>query len=646
MSASTKPVVLVVDDNGATRYSTGRFLRAAGFEVKEAATGTDALEIAKDEVDAIVLDVNLPDVDGFEVCRRLRARPESLRTPIIHLSATFVGADDQVHGLDVGADGYLTHPVEPPVLVATVNAFLRARSAEDEMRRSEAKFRAVFDQAANGIALMTDDFTFLEANPAMCAMLGRTHQELIGKPVKSFVVHPAKSDRFEAVDELRAIGAWKGTRQLARADGVVVDSEWSVSVHSVPNVWLAIVTDVSERVAAEAERDRLLASERAARSEAERASRLKDEFLATVSHELRSPLNAILGWTQLLQQFGQSDKVSHARGIEAIDRSARVQVKLIGDLLDVSRITSGKLRLDIGPVDIGAVVQNALENVVDTARAKAITIEQKQDTPLPTLPGDAARLQQVFTNLLANAVKFTPDGGRVVVRFDAEDAHLRVTVTDTGQGIRAEFLPHIFDSFRQEDGGHSRPYAGLGLGLSIVKKLVEMHGGTITAESAGKDRGAQFSVRLPVSADGESFVRTTDPLPQSDLSSLRGLRVLVVDDDADARMIVRRSLAEHGVDVSEAASMDEALAAMQLHHPEVMVSDIGMPINDGYKLIRTLRERGIDAATLPAIALTAFIQPDDRAEASASGFQAHLPKPVDLEALKIAIARLRPSNPL
>jgi PAS domain S-box-containing protein len=237
------------------------------------------------------------------------------------------------------------------------------------MRRSEAKFRAVFDHAANGIALMTDDFTFLEANPAMCAMLGRTHQELIGKPIKSFVVHPPKSDRFEAVDELRAIGAWKGTRQLARADGVVVDSEWSVSVHSVPNVWLAVVTDVSERVAAEAERDRLLASERAARSEAERASRLKDEFLATVSHELRSPLNAILGWTQLLQQFGQSDKVSHARGIEAIDRSARVQVKLIGDLLDVSRITSGKLRLEIGPVDIGTVVQNALENVVD-ARAR------------------------------------------------------------------------------------------------------------------------------------------------------------------------------------------------------------------------------------------------------------------------------------
>jgi len=228
--ASDKPVVLVVDDNGATRYSTGRFLRGAGFEVKEAATGTEALEIAKDNVDAIVLDVNLPDVDGFEVCRRLRARPESLRTPIIHLSATFVGADDQVHGLDVGADGYLTHPVEPPVLVATVNAFLRARSAEDEMRRSEAKFRAVFDHAANGIALMSDDFTFLEANPAMCAMLGRAHEELIGKPIMGFLVRPGKPDRFEAVDELRATGAWKGTRQLSRADGGVVDSEWSVSV--------------------------------------------------------------------------------------------------------------------------------------------------------------------------------------------------------------------------------------------------------------------------------------------------------------------------------------------------------------------------------------------------------------------------------
>ena len=645
MPVDAKPIVLVVDDNNATRYSTGRFLRAAGFEVKEAATGTDALEIAKEDVDAIVLDVNLPDVDGFEVCRRLRAWPDTARTPIIHLSATFVGADDQVHGLDVGADGYLTHPVEPPVLVATVNAFLRARSAEDLMRRSEAKFRSVFDHAANGIALMNDDFNFLEANPAMCAMLGRTHDDLIGKPIRSFLADAERLERFEAVDELRAAGAWTGTRRLTRADGVVIDTEWSVSMHSGPAVWLAVVTDISERVAAEKERDRLLASERAARTEAERASRLKDEFLATVSHELRTPLNAILGWTQLLRHFEPTDKASHTRGIDAIDRNARVQVQLIGDLLDVSRITSGKLRLDIAPVDVGAVVQTALENIVESARVKSITIEQKQEAPLPVLTGDAARLQQVFTNLFTNAVKFTPEGGRITVRLKPEETHLVVTVSDTGEGISPDFLPHIFDSFRQEAGGISRPHSGLGLGLAIVKRLVEMHGGTITAASGGKDEGAEFAVRLPLSAADDPAGLARVASRESDVALLRGLRVLIVDDDPDARMIVRRSLADCGVTVTEAASMEEALAAVQAHEPEVMISDIGMPVNDGYKLIRTLRERGIDAVALPAIALTAFDQPSDRREVTASGFQAHLSKPVDLEALMHEIARLRPAAP-
>ena len=322
-----------------------------------------------------MLDVNLPDIDGFEVCRRLRAAPLTARTPVIHLSATFVNDVDKVQGLDAGADGYITHPVEPPVLVATVNAFLRARRAEDALRESEAKFKAVFEQALNGIALLSHDMIFLEVNPAMCATFGRDRANVIGKHISAFNAGGTEHRVEEITAALAATGAWRGTLPVLHADGRHVELDWSVSIHSGPGIRLAITTDVTERREIEAERERLLASETAARAEAERANQVKDDFLAALSHELRTPLNAIVGWSQLLKQRvagGDADVVS---GVNAIERNARVQAQLIADLLDVSRVASGKLQIERQWFDPAEEVAAAIENVQPAARARDIAID-------------------------------------------------------------------------------------------------------------------------------------------------------------------------------------------------------------------------------------------------------------------------------
>jgi PAS domain S-box-containing protein len=403
---------------------------------------------------------------------------------------------------------------------------------------------------------------------------------------------------------------------------------------------VGIALDVTEvRTFAEVNRQ-LLESERVARAEAEAASRIKDEFLATLSHELRTPLSAILGWAQILGHGGNSAE-EVAEGLAVIEQNARVQGQIIEDLLDMSRIVSGKVRLDVRPIDVAAVVMAAVETVLPAANAKGVRIEPSLVYGI-SATGDANRLQQVFWNLLANAVKFTPHGGRVEVRMEYGPSHVAVNVCDTGAGIPPEFLPYVFDRFRQADASTTRQHGGLGLGLAIVKSLTESHGGSVKVSSAGRGLGTTFTVTLPLlaapsldSVVERRRVERAAPVMEGACASLDGVRVLIVDDDAEARRLLSRFLEECNAHVATVSSASEALEAITSASYDVLVSDVGMPGEDGHALVRKVRTQGLD---LPAVAVSAYARPEDRAMSLDAGFNVHLVKPVDPAALIAAVA--------
>jgi signal transduction histidine kinase len=392
--------------------------------------------------------------------------------------------------------------------------------------------------------------------------------------------------------------------------------------------------------------DDLRQAERGAREEAERAARSRDEFVATVSHELRTPLNAVLGWARLLR-LGNLDPAAAVRAVETIERSATLQAKLVDDILDVSRILRGGLRLDVRPVELAPLVEAAADAVRPAAAARHISLVVLLRPGAGRVSGDPVRLQQVAWSLLSNAVKFSPAGGRIEVRLDRAGDDLELQVTDQGTGIDPAFLPHLFELFRQADSSSTRAYGGLGLGLAMVRHLVEAHGGTVRAESSGRGRGSTFTVRLPALPAG----RTAAGQPLADVPSgpegpwplarLSRLRVLVVDDDPDSREVVREVLEQAGATVAVAASSREALAAIAQEPPDVLLSDLGMPEEDGYQLLRSVRALAKDAGgSVPAAALTAYTQAEDRLAAQDAGFQGYLAKPIDPAELTAAVARL------
>lgn len=397
---------------------------------------------------------------------------------------------------------------------------------------------------------------------------------------------------------------------------------------------------------AAAEREQLLESERAARGLAERMSSLKDDFLATLSHELRTPLSSILGWVQILRR--RADKPDDVRnGLDVIERNSRVQNRLIEDLLDMNRIASGKVRLDIQPVQPITFIEAALETLMPAADAKELRIERILDPSAGPVQGDPGRLQQVMGNLLANAIKFTPKGGRIQVMLERVNSHVEITVSDSGIGIKPEFLPQVFERFRQADGSTTRQFGGLGLGLSIVKSLVELHGGSVRAHSAGEGRGASFHVHLPVplvnayaaGADRAHPQSVPETALQGDLPDLSGLTVLVVDDTADGRELVKRMLEECGATVLAAGGAVEGLCLVEAHRPDVLVSDIGMPEVDGFEFLRRVRALGQErGGGVPAVALTAFARAQDRIQALRAGFLVHLAKPVEAPELLAVVA--------
>jgi signal transduction histidine kinase len=435
---------------------------------------------------------------------------------------------------------------------------------------------------------------------------------------------------------------------LAMAGAATISAWTSVRLAAMDSVRLQAE---AARSSAEAERTRLLEREQAARADLERANRAKDEFIATVSHELRTPISAVLGWARLLRT-GKLDAAASGRAVEVIERSAAAQAQLVDDLLDVSRVERGELRLYVRPVDLLAVVEAAVEAVRPAASARGTTIAVELDASAGPVVGDPARLQQVTWNLLSNAIKFTPHGGRVEVSLSRRGDHAALSVKDDGIGIDPAFLPHVFERFRQADSSRTRAFGGLGLGLAIVRHLVEAHGGTVEAHSEGTGKGASFTVQLPIgtrSSQPAPHVRAVEAIPAPAgraLVGLSGLDVLVVDDDPDSLELVREALAQAGAAVRGARSAKEALEALGEAVPSALLSDIAMPDEDGYALIRRIRslapERG---GKVPAAALTAFAFPEDKEQALRAGFDDFLAKPIAPWELVEAVAKLAGRTP-
>jgi len=555
-----------------------------------------------------------------------------------------------------------THPLSPVSEIhamadALLNAGFQRAEGERTLRDREQRLSAIVDRTIAGIAQVDLEGRFTLANNRLCEMVGRPREEVLVSRLDQFISPEDSPEGRRLLTDITESGRSQ-TREvrLLRPDGTTVwasVSVSSISANGQPAFAIVVALDITDRKRAEAERSELLERERRARADAERANRAKDEFLATLSHELRTPLNALRLWAGVLRQR-PLDQDTLARGIDTIDRNAALQAQLIDDLLDISRIASGKLRLELGPIELQAVIESAVETVRATAEGKHLTLARALDPDVGPVLGDATRLQQVMWNLLSNALKFTPVGGRIEVRLRRRGADAEVTIQDTGQGIAPALLPHIFDRFRQGDSSSTRPQGGLGLGLAIARQLMELHHGTIRAESSGEGRGSTFVLTLPLTSDTRAWPRgsTALELAVPGAEVLRDLVVLVVDDDADAREALAVSLARLGARVSTAASVSEAMAEAARRWPHVLVSDIGMPGEDGISLIGRVRrleaERG---GRVRAVALTAYAGEEDRRRIIGAGYDLHVPKPVNTATFIARLVRLiadragRPERP-
>ena len=501
----------------------------------------------------------------------------------------------------------------------------------------------IFDQVAVGIAVSSLDGRMVDANAKCCELLGYSAGELRERTFLDLTHPDDVAASRAAMQQLldRTVPALSFEKRYIRKDGSEVWSWTTVTLlegsDGEPLRYIGVIEDFGARKT-------MLESERAARSAAEHMSEMKGEFLATLSHELRTPLNAIVGWAQILRTR-PGDREQLAKGLETIERNARVQAQLIEDLLDMSRITSGKLRLDIQLLHPASVVESAMDTVRTAAEAKDISLEAFIDPSAGPISADPSRLQQVMWNLLSNAIKFTPRNGKVQVLLQRVNAHVELSVADTGCGVKPEFMPHLFERFRQGQNTTTRKHSGLGLGLSIVKSLVELHGGTVAAISPGENMGTTITVSLPLTVVHQPDERRARPAsfppePTDFVSmELAGLTVLVVDDQPDARELILRVLEDCSARVITAGSADEALPLVESSRPDVLITDIGMPGADGYELLRRVRELGsARGGRVPAIALTAFARSEDRTRALRSGFMVHVAKPVDPSELVATVA--------
>ncbi|MCF2150342.1 response regulator [Desmonostoc muscorum LEGE 12446] len=807
--------ILHVDDNEANRYVVTRILQNAGFTVVEAATGASGLKaVAQYQPALVILDVKLPDLSGFEVCRQIKANPETAFILVLHLSATFVHSQDKAVGLDGGADAYLVQPVEPIELLATVRSLLRIRRAEEAALSSAREWQTTFDSINDGVCLVDREGIIVRCNRGIMQIFCKPPHEILGCPHHKLMdaelgmgdgacFRRAKETHQRQVLEFQSQGRWfaktidpvldehgtftgavfilsniterkriederkqaeiilqqrnqrldllyETTRDLLSSDqpltligslfrklkglleldvflNYLIDSDrnqlhltsyggidesiaqeikWlefgqtvcgtvaqsrnqivcagiqnsddpktdlirSLGItayscqpliaqghlfgtlsfgsrrrHQFTSAETNLMQALCDQMAIALDRAQLLSSLHQQADQLRQANRIKDEFLAVLSHELRSPLNPILGWAKILQT-SQQDTAKTQHALKTIERNAKLQAQLIEDLLDVSRILQGKLSLNTVPVGLPFTIKAALETVRLAAEAKSIQIESIFESNIGQVLGDSGRLQQIVWNLLSNAIKFTSHGGRVEVRLERIkdegegmnqlDTHsleyAQITVSDTGRGISSDFLPYVFDYFRQADGTTTRKFGGLGLGLAIVRHLVELHGGTVLGTSPGEGQGATFTVKLPLILTAKLNQDDSAFDNRSDLN-LNGLQALLVDDNRDSRDFIAFLLEQYGVQVTEVDSASEALSSLGQAKFDLLISDVGMPDMDGYTLIRQIRKQSPEqGGEIPAIALTAYAGESDRQQALAAGFQQHISKPIEPELL-------------
>ena len=748
MTSDLQANVLLVDDRPENLLAMESILADLGQNLIRAGSGKEALRyLLVEDFALILLDVQMPDLNGFDLAEMIRERERTQHTPIIFVSATSKDEQYVFKGYSLGAVDYLTKPFEPEILKSKVRFFTKLFQQNQEIKRQASlletanceldslnselearverrtdQLKSVNHELEKEIGVRTQSEARLATEHAITRTLSDSKDFETAAPfiLKAFCEH-LKADvsclwlpveegtllscvQIETAEKAGDVSVFSAeSRRIKLARGIGLPGNvweknapvWlpntvrgenfpraefaaTVGLHSaigfpikinkefygviefftrrpllsdqnLNNMLEAIGSEIGQfiqRKRLEAERENLLLREKYMREQAEKASRLKDEFLATVSHELRTPLNAILGWGQMLQtgRIGDEDR-RHA--LETIYRNAKSQAQLIDDLLDTSHLITGNLRLNLSPTPIIPIIESALDVVRPAAEAKGISLANIYDSEVETITCDSHRLQQMIWNLLTNAVKFTPPNGQVEIKLEQSDEFVKIIVTDTGQGISPGFLPFVFDRFRQADSSSTRKHDGLGLGLAIVRHLAELHGGTISAESDGKDKGATFILTLPFSLAASTHLEVIrDEIKRSELDEnanpeLNGVRVLIVDDDIDTCDMLTYVLTHWGAETQSSGSVADALSFITDWQPDVLLTDINMPGEDGYELLSQLRSLSVEkGANIPAIALTAMARPEDSEQALSAGFHLHLPKPIDIDELVKSISQL------
>lgn len=651
----------IVDDSTVDAQRAKSTLEDLGDVVVFSECGPMIERTAKGETpDVLIMDWTLGDLSGVEACRFLRTQHTQVELPIIMLTVRS-SAEDVAEAFTAGATDYVSKPFDPIELRARVSSALttrqlsrRAKIAEDALAtekerliESDTRFRRLYESGILGILHMDLAGHIVDANDAFLVMAGISRARVAAGALRMRDITPSE---YYAADEraytaLIAHGACPSfEKEIVRPDGERVAVLQAAALMPGRRRAITYLVDVTDRHRLEADRQRLYEAERAARATAESASLMKDEFLAVVSHELRTPLNSILGWANLART-NTKDSELPKRALETIERNARAQAKIIDDILDVSRIISGKVRLEFASADLRSIVAGVVDGMRPTAQAKRVDLVFDARVDAAPIVGDLDRLQQVVWNLIANALKFT-DKGSVRVIVGHSKLGFALTVTDTGSGIRPEFLPHVFDRFRQADASTTRLKGGLGLGLSIVRSLTELHGGRVSVTSHGIGHGSTFTVELPAADTVDAADPTPSPsnvstsLPPPVSARIAGVRVLIVDDQEDAREFAALTLTDHGAIVTAVDSVNAALAFLKRgSEVDIILSDIAMPERDGFELASTLRENGHGARS-KLVALSALARPEDIKRALEHGFDAHFSKPIDPPTLVRALHQM------